>query len=91
MGRVSKPFIIVLLTLIVCSYSQAHRNLRESPGGPDPIHHGIEDPMNSEAYGIYRESSGDADSIHQKIKDHMGANAFKIYRETPTGPNPIHD
>ena len=91
MGQVPKPLLIILLTLIVCSYSQAHRNLRESPGGPDPIHHGIEDPMNSEAYGIYRESSEDANSIHQKIKDHMGAKAFKIYRETPTGPNPIHD
>ncbi|KAJ9702942.1 hypothetical protein PVL29_004615 [Vitis rotundifolia] len=107
MGQVPKPLMIVLLTLIVCSCSQALQNLRQSHGGSDPIHHDMEDAMKREAYGIYQESEkgsdpihrkmedqigrGSADPIHQKIKGHMGTNTYKIYRKVPTVPNPIHN
>ncbi|KAJ9693857.1 hypothetical protein PVL29_009698 [Vitis rotundifolia] len=91
MGQVPKPLMIVILTLIVCSYSQAHRNLRQSPGGPDPIHD-MEDPMKSEAYRIYEESLKGSDAIHSKMEGQRGTNAYGIYGgSSPGGPNPIHN
>ncbi|KAJ9702937.1 hypothetical protein PVL29_004610 [Vitis rotundifolia] len=75
MGQVPKPLMIVLLTLIACSYSQALQNLRQSPG----------------AYGIYQESQKGSDPIHHKMKDQIGNDNYKPYRETSDGPNPIYN
>ena len=61
MGQVPKPLMIVFLTLIVCSYSQALQNHWRSARGSDPIHHDMEDAMKSEAYGIYQESQKGSD------------------------------
>ncbi|KAJ9702940.1 hypothetical protein PVL29_004613 [Vitis rotundifolia] len=91
MGQVPKPLMTVVLTLIVCSYSQAHRNLRQSPGGPDPIHD-MEDPMKSEAYGIYEESPKGSNAINSKMEGQRGTNNYGIYGgSSPEGLNPIHN
>ena len=71
MGQVQKPLMTVLLTLIVCFYSQAFQNLRQSPGGPNLIQQDLEDPMRSEAYGIYLESPWGPNLIHHKMEDQI--------------------
>ena len=68
MGEVSKPLIIVLLILFMCSYSQALQNLRHSLRGPNPIYHDMENPVRKNTYNPYRQVPDGPDGIHNKME-----------------------